>query len=85
MVRLQLKGTILRAGLMSKTCTVRVPKLRYHPIAGKEYTRHKNYLVHDPEEKGKVGDLVVIEHCRPMSRRKHFKLETILQSATQWV
>jgi small subunit ribosomal protein S17 len=39
----------------------------------------KDYLVHDEGEIGKIGDVVRIESCRPVSKRKHFALAEILQ------
>lgn len=35
--------------------------------------------MHDPTQAGVVGDLVSIQHCTPVSKRKHFQLIEILK------
>ncbi|KAJ7071144.1 hypothetical protein C8F01DRAFT_1109293 [Mycena amicta] len=42
--------------------------------------RTKKYLTHDPENKLRKEDIVVIRNCPPVSKLKRFKLETILRS-----
>ena len=63
---------------MTKTAKVRVSRF----VKDKKYKKYikkaKNYLVHDPQEKAKVGDKVLIQETRPISKRKRFKLQSII-------
>jgi small subunit ribosomal protein S17 len=36
--------------------------------------KSKSYMVNDPQEEAKIGDLVLIQNCRPISHRKSWKL-----------
>ncbi|KAJ3256252.1 hypothetical protein HK103_005615 [Boothiomyces macroporosus] len=66
---------------MQKTIKVRVEKIKIHPIVQKPVRSHKNFLVHDEEEKCVVGDYVKIESCEKLSKLKHFKLGEIVKPA----
>jgi len=59
---------------MADTATVRVDRYVKHPKYKKYFVRSKKYLVHDPGNTVAIGDRVTIVACRPISRRKHFKL-----------
>lgn len=69
----QLKGTVV-SDKMQKTVVVEVNRLKTHPVYGKKVKVSKRYQVHDPEEKYKIGDKVIIEETRPLSKNKHFKV-----------
>jgi len=53
-----------------KTITVRVERRVMHPLYKKFIRRSKKYAAHDPENRCKVGDLVRIQECRPISKNK---------------
>ena len=55
---------------MDKTVTVLVDRRVMHPLYKKFIRRSKNYAAHDEANTCKVGDLVRIEECRPISKRK---------------
>jgi len=55
---------------MDKTVTVLVHRRVMHPLYKKFIRRSKNYAAHDEQNECKVGDVVRIEECRPISRRK---------------
>ena len=64
-----------------KTILVHVGNLVKHPRYGK-YVRHRTKLsVHDENSKAKVGDLVEIIPCRPMSKTKAHRLLRIVRAA----
>jgi len=63
---------------MQKTIVVKIEKKYPHPIYSKTILRTKNYLVHDDLEKCKIGDQVVIQECRPLSKKKRWKLVKIV-------
>ena len=69
-----LQGTVVGVGM---TDTVKVAVQRYvkHEKYKKFMKKIKNFLVHDAGNTAKVGDKVVIEECKPISKKKHFILK----------
>ncbi len=57
-----------------KTVTVRVERRFTHPLYKKVIKRSKKYAAHDETNTCKVGDIVSIRECRPMSRRKRWEV-----------
>jgi small subunit ribosomal protein S17 len=55
-----------------KTVVVDVERRFTHPILKKTVRRTKKYQAHDPENKFKVGDRVVIEESKPISKTKRW-------------
>lgn len=55
-----------------KTVVVKVERRFTHPLLKKTVRRTKNYHAHDPENHFKVGDTVVIEESRPISKTKRW-------------
>jgi small subunit ribosomal protein S17 len=55
---------------MDKTCTVLVERRVMHPLYKKFIRRSKRYAAHDEGNICKPGDLVRIEECPPISKRK---------------
>ncbi|MGA9866057.1 MAG: 30S ribosomal protein S17 [Acetobacteraceae bacterium] len=55
---------------MDKTVTVLVDRRVMHPLYKKFIRRSKKYAAHDEANACKVGDMVRIEECRPLSKRK---------------
>lgn len=53
-----------------KTVTVLVERRVMHPLYKKYFKRSKKYLAHDESNTCGLGDLVVIEECAPISKRK---------------
>jgi small subunit ribosomal protein S17 len=53
-----------------KTVTVRVERRVKHPLYGKIIRRSKKYHAHDSENVFRVGELVRIEECKPISKLK---------------
>ncbi len=78
--RRTLKGRVVKDS-MEKTITVAVDRRKRHPLYGKIITRTKKYLVHDGKEEAGVGDFVLIEETRPLSKRKRWRLLSILEKA----
>ena len=44
--------------------------LKQHPIYKKYVRMTKKYMIHDEDNTAKVGDVVCIKSCRPISKRK---------------
>jgi small subunit ribosomal protein S17 len=57
---------------MKKTVVVKVERRFSHPIYKKVIKRHKKYKAHNENLDLKVGDLVLIEETRPISKDKNF-------------
>ena len=66
---------------MDKTMTVLVERRVKHPLYKKYIRRSTKLHAHDEENTCRVGDLVSIEPCRPMSKRKSWRLHEILERA----
>ncbi|RCI07225.1 hypothetical protein CU098_008110 [Rhizopus stolonifer] len=65
---------------MQKTIKVKVASQKLHPLVRKTIKSHKNFLAHDEREACKLGDIVRIEACRPLSKNKHFSVAEIIRS-----
>jgi small subunit ribosomal protein S17 len=66
---------------MQKTIAVEIERLVRHPTYGKYIRRTTKLLAHDEKGESREGDLVTIAPCRPMSRRKSWKLLAIVDRA----
>ena len=75
MPRRVLQGTIVSAK-SDKTIVVEVERKFRHPLYGKFVKSNKKYKAHDEENSGKVGDIVTIEECRPISKTKTWVLKS---------
>lgn len=73
MSKRQLTGNII-SNKMEKTVVVAVERMKKHPKYLKRYKRHKKYKAHFEGGEYKIGDKVVIEECRPMSKEKTWKV-----------
>jgi len=67
----QLIGTIV-SDKMQKTVVVEVVRMKTHPLYHKKYRSSKRYKAHVETDAYKVGDEVVIEETRPLSRDKRW-------------
>ncbi|OPX22274.1 MAG: 30S ribosomal protein S17 [Planctomycetales bacterium 4484_123] len=65
----------------AKTVRVVVNELVRHRLYGKYVRRRSRFLVHDPKSEAKVGDVVQIAPCRPMSKRKTWRLVRVVRAA----
>jgi small subunit ribosomal protein S17 len=69
----KLTGTII-SHKMEKTAAVLVERVISHPRYKKKMRIAKKYQAHDPADKYQVGDKVVIEECRPLSKNKKWRI-----------
>ena len=63
---------------MAKTIVVSVSRRVPHPLYKRIVTKRRKFYAHDEEGKAKVGDVVRIVECRPMSRLKRWRLVEVL-------
>jgi small subunit ribosomal protein S17 len=73
MPRRILQGTVV-SDKNDKTVIVRVERQVMHPLYKKYIKRSKRYAAHDEANRCKMGDIVRIRECRPMSRTKHWEV-----------
>jgi len=66
---------------MDKTITVAIERLVKHPSYGKYVRRTTKLLAHDENNECREGDTVAITPCRPLSRRKSWKLLRVVERA----
>src|ERR1700760_1144458 len=73
MPRRVLQGTVV-SDKGDKTITVLVERRIMHPVYKKYIRKSKKYAAHDEANAHKVGDVVEIIECRPISKRKRWTL-----------
>jgi len=66
---------------MNKTVTVLIERRVRHPLVGKIVTRSKKYHAHSENNEYKLGDLVMIEETRPVSKTKAWKVTKLVEKA----
>ncbi|MBU4332695.1 30S ribosomal protein S17 [Patescibacteria group bacterium] len=57
-----------------KTVVVRVDRVKMHSKYHKRFTVSKRYKAHDAKNEYKVGDRVLIQECRPLSKDKRWRI-----------
>jgi small subunit ribosomal protein S17 len=62
-----------------KTIVVTVQSRKTHPLYRKQYSVSRKYMAHDEKNEAQVGDKVSIIETRPLSARKRFVLERIIE------
>lgn len=67
---------------MQKTIVVKVENRFSHPIYSKTIIKTRKYLVHDEMEKCNIGDQVLVQECRPLSKCKRWKLTKIISKSS---
>jgi small subunit ribosomal protein S17 len=71
-------GTVA-SSKMDKSITVVVERLVKHPIYGKYIRRRTKLTAHDEANECREGDTVLIERCRPLSKRKSWRLVQVVE------
>lgn len=66
---------------MNKTIAVEIERLIRHPQYGKFVRRTTRLLAHDENSESREGDTVTIVPCRPLSRRKSWRLLEVVSRA----
>lgn len=72
-------GKVVSAGKIPETATVKVESRRPHPLYKKLVKKSQKFLVHLEDMKVKLGEVVKIGECRPISKRKHFKIIEVVK------
>ena len=72
---------VVKSNKMDKTITVMVERKVKHPVYGKFVKKSTKLHAHDANNECNEGDLVTVSACRPLSKSKKWKLETIVERA----
>src|SRR5687768_6904931 len=73
-------GQVISAA-MQKTIVVEVTRRVTHPLYKRIIKKRKKFYAHDEQSQAKVGDVVRIIECRPLSRLKRWRLGDIIRRA----
>lgn len=73
MPKRKLQGIVV-SNKMAKTVVVKVEKIKEHPKYKKRYKVHKKYKAHIDSQEYNIGDKVVIEECKPISKDKRWRV-----------
>lgn len=71
MAKKKLTGIVV-SDKMQKTAVVQVERIKEHPKYKRRFKIHKNYKVHNENQQYHIGDKVVIEETKPMSKDKRW-------------
>ena len=74
-------GTVVSNG-GDKTVVVKVDNVVMDPLYHRFVRRSRTFMAHDEENTCKVGDQVEISECRPLSRRKRWRVTVVVQRAS---
>ena len=72
------EGQVVSAG-MQKTVVVKVDGMKMNVKYNKSYKVSKKYPVHDEKGQAKIGDKVRFVECRPLSKTKRWRLESVVK------
>jgi small subunit ribosomal protein S17 len=67
---------------MNKTVVIKVENRYPHPIYAKTVVKTRKYLVHDEKSECNIGDQILVQECRPLSKRKRWTLNKILSKSS---
>lgn len=68
---------------MAKTIVVRVERRFPHPEFKKVVKSYAKFYAHDEKNEAKVGDVVLIQETRPISKTKRWRLSQILERSAE--
>jgi len=67
---------------MEKTAVIKVENRYPHPIYGKTVVKTRKYLIHDENSECNICDQVLVQECRPLSKRKRWILAKVLSKSS---
>jgi len=75
-------GSVVSAR-MAKNIVVEVTRRVPHPLYKRIVSKRRKFYAHDEQGQAKIGDVVRIIECRPLSKLKRWQLKEILRKAVQ--
>jgi len=76
--RKELVGNVV-SNRMHKTIVVQVVRRKAHPLYARVISKAKKFYAHDEKNEAHVGDVVLIEETRPLSKLKRWRLKEIVR------
>ncbi len=73
-------GTVV-SNRMEKTVTVAIVRSYQHPLYKKVVRSTKKILAHDEQNNCKVGDVIQVIETRPLSKRKRWRVQSVITAA----
>jgi small subunit ribosomal protein S17 len=78
-IRRSFEGEVVAS--RNKTAYVRVKTTKMHPKYRKQYVTSRKYAVHDELGSAKIGDVIKFVECRPISKSKRWRLQSVIKTA----
>jgi small subunit ribosomal protein S17 len=75
------KVGVVTSSAADKSVVVKVENFVMHPLYQRFMRTTSKFMAHDEENTCNQGDRVLIEECRPMSKRKHWKVRKVIERA----
>ncbi|WP_028585178.1 30S ribosomal protein S17 [Desulfogranum mediterraneum] len=72
------QGTVV-SNKMDKSVVILVERKVRHKLYGKYIRRNVKYMAHDSANECNIGDVVLIEECRPLSKNKRWLVRSIIE------
>ena len=79
--RRKTRAGVVVSDKMDKTIVVQIDRMVMHPIYKKFVKQRVKYKVHDETNDARVGDTVLIEECRPLSKQKRWRMKSVTTRA----
>jgi small subunit ribosomal protein S17 len=76
--RKELVGNVV-SNRMHKTIVVQVVRRKSHPLYARVISKAKKFYAHDEKNEAHIGDVVLIEETRPLSKLKRWRLKEIVR------
>jgi len=64
---------------MDKSVVIQVDRLIRHKLYGKYIRKRVKYMADDPNNICNIGDVVLIEECRPLSKNKRWRVRSVVE------
>ena len=74
---------VVESSVRDKTIGVRIDRVSRHPKYGKYIRRRSVLHAHDEKNEAKLGDVVEIVECRPLSKTKSWRLSKVVRKSVQ--
>ena len=72
---------IVSSDKANKTIVITVRTRKTHPLYRKQYSATTKFMAHDEKNEAKLGDTVVISETRPISAKKRYVLQSVVEHA----
>jgi len=73
---------IVISNKMQKTIVIKIENRYPHPLYSKILKKTKKYLAHEEKNQCGIGDQVLVQECRPLSKKKRWKLIKVLSKSS---